>query len=151
MYFGAYGRNLNATNAGKTPSLTCPRSTVDLYRYVANSTGVSNKLKYPAALLTADEASFAGSGSPTATQGSAYNANSYLRSGFYFWLLSPNRRYSSGIANGFYLNSDGYLNGSSASSTAGVRPAISLTSGTSAVDGIGTATNPWIVNPPPSS
>lgn len=151
MYFGAYGRNLNATNAGKTPSLTCPRSMVDLYRYVANSTGVSNELKYPAALLTADEASFAGSGSPTATQGSAYNANSYLRSGSSFWLLSPYGRSSYGGASEFYLDSDGYLYFSSVSFTYGVRPAISLTSGTSAVDGIGTATNPWIVNPPPSS
>ena len=144
MYFGAYGRNMNSA---KVPSLTCPRSTVDLYHYVPNSTGVSNELKYPVALITADEASFAG----TATNDSAYNAKSYLRSGSTFWLLSPHYRTSNGLAYEFYLYSDGILSYYYVGSSNGVRPAISLTSGTSAVDGTGTATNPWIVNPPPSS
>lgn len=145
MYFGAYGRNMNSA---KVPSLTCPRSTVDLYHYVPNSTGVSNELKYPVALITADEASFAGSGSATATNGSAYNANSYLRSGSNFWLLSPDYRASNGSARGFTLYSNGHLDYDYVYDGRGVRPAISLTSGTSAVDGTGTATSPWIVSPP---
>ena len=145
MYFGAYGRNMNSA---KTPSLNCPRSTVDLYRYVANSTGLSNELKYPVALLTADEASFAGSGSTTATNGSAYNRKSYLYSGSYFWLLSPYYRNSSGLAEGFILNSIGYLIYGNVDGAYGVRPAISLKSGTTATSGSGTATDPWVVNPP---
>ena len=145
MYFGAYGRNMNYA---KTPSLTCPRSTVDLYRYVPNSTGVSNELKYPVALITADEASFAGSGSSTATGGSAYNAKSYLRSGYTFWLLSPRGRASNGYAYEFDLRSNGYLDFSNTSNTHGVRPAISLKPGTTAASGTGIATDPWVVTAP---
>ena len=124
------------------------RSTVDLYRYVANSTGVSNQLKYPAALLTADELSFAGSGRSTASEGSSYHANSFLRSGSNFWLLSPNYRNASGSASGFALNSNGALfNSGSVYSARGVRPSISLKLGTTASSGTGTATDPWIVTP----
>ena len=145
-YFGAYGRNRNATNAGKTPLLACPRSTVDLYRYVADSTGVGNELKYPAALLTADEASFAGSG----RSGSSFNAKSYLISGRNFWLLSPGMRKV--ITSEFTLLFSGQLsydrvddrNGSSY----GVRPAISLKPGTTVASGSGTAIDPWVVPAP---
>ena len=144
MYFGAYARNMNSA---KTPSLTCPRSTVDLYRYVSGSTGVSNELKYPVALLTADEASFAGSGSSTASNGSGYNANSYLRSGSLFWLLSPYYRGSNGSARGFGLSSDGRLDLYYVDNTFGVRPAISLVSGTTISGGSGIATDPWVVTP----
>ncbi len=152
-YFGADPRNANAAQA---PSLTCgnkysqiDRSTVDLYRYVAGSTGVSNQLKYPAALLTADEAAFAGSGYSAST--TPYHANSFLYSGTYFWLLSPYSRLSGGYANGFYLGPNGDLSGGYGIVvyTYGVRPSISLTSGTAAVSGTGTATDPWIVNPDP--
>ena len=151
-YFGAYPRNLNAA---QPPSLTCgnkysqiDRSTVDLYRYVANSTGVSNQLKYPAALLTADELSFAGSGRSTASEGSSYHANSFLRSGSYFWLLSPSYRGTNGYATEFYLGTSGCLNSYDVNNTYGVRPSISLTSGTTASSGSGTATDPWIVTAP---
>lgn len=151
-YFGAYPRNMSTA---QTPSLTCgnkysqiDRSTVDLYRYVSGSTGVSNQLKYPVALLTADEMSFAGSGSSTAANGSAYNANSFLRSGSVFWLLSPNYRYSGGYATEFSLYSNGNLSNSNVNIAFGVRPAISLTSGTTASSGSGTATDPWVVTAP---
>ena len=155
-YFGAYPRNLNAA---QPPSLTCgnkftqiDRSTVDLYRYngtngAAGST-TANYLKYPAALLTADEVSFAGSGSSKASQGSAYHANSYLRSGSYFWLLSPYARASNGYAYGFALFSNGILINYFVSNSYGVRPAISLASGTSASSGSGTAADPWVVTAP---
>ena len=151
MYFGAVGRNAYATNAGKAPSLTCPsnRNVVDLYTASSASNG-NKQLTKPAALLTADEVSLAGSGSSAASQGSAYHANSFLRSGSYFWLLSPYNRSSSGPAGEFYLYSGGSLGNYVVSGTIGVRPAISLTSGTTAVSGSGTATDPWIVNPPSS-
>lgn len=143
--FGARQRNHTTTQA---PSLTCPYNARDLYRYVASSTGVSNQLKYPAALLTADELSFAGSGNSTASNGSGYNTNAYLSSGSSFWLLSPNLRSSASYAGGYYLNSGGYLNGNNVGSASGVRPAISLASGTTAVSGSGTATDPWVIEEP---
>ena len=148
-YFGAFARN---TRTAQAPSLTCgnkysqiDRSTVDLYRYVANSTGVSNQLKYPAALLTADEAAFAGSGWGSST--TPYHANSFLRSGSNFWLLSPSDRFPNGLAIGFRLYSDGNLYNDFVEFSYGVRPAISLTPGTMAASGTGTAADPWIVNP----
>ncbi len=148
-YFGAY---LRTRQTVQSPSLTCgnkysqiDRSTVDLYRYVSGSTGVSNQLKYPAALLTADEAAFAGSGYSSST--TPYHANSFLRSGSLFWLLSPYNRNSYGNAYGFRLYSNGNLSNNAVYNSGGVRPAISLTSGTMAASGTGTATDPWIVNP----
>ena len=147
MYFGAYGRNMNATNAGKTPSLTCPRGTVDLY--TTNSASDGNKqLANPVALLTADEASLAGSGQTDPTQGSAMNDHSFLRSGSIFWLLSPSNRRAGGYAYEFLLHSAGYVLSGGVYSARGVRPVISLTSGTSYVSGSGTAADPWVVNAP---
>ncbi|MBR2766746.1 hypothetical protein IKD67_01520 [Candidatus Saccharibacteria bacterium] len=147
MYFGPYTRVVNATSASTNrPSLNCQRSTVDLYRYVAGSTGVSNRLKYPVALITADEAAFAGSGYSSST--TPYHAKSYLRSGSAFWLLSPSYRRPNGYASGFNLHPDGHLACPYVSSTDGVRPAISLKPGSMAVSGSGTAADPWIVNLP---
>ena len=140
-YFGPYVRNVTASD---TPTLTCPRGTVDLYTTSSASNG-NKQLSKPVALLTADEMQFAGSGRSTATQGSGYNSNSYLRSGSYFWLLSPVYRGSSGHVYGFILYSGGDLDDYGVGSACGVRPAISLTSGTTPASGSGTATDPWVV------
>ena len=148
MYFGAYGRNLNATNAGKTPSLNCRRNTVDLYRYVSGSTGVANQLKYPAALLTADEVSLAGSGRTEASQGSSCNNKSFLNSGIEFWLLSPSQRLLNGQAWSMGLSMFNQINAFSLNAGYGVRPAISLKPGTTVESGTGIATDPWIVTAP---
>ena len=142
-YAGAYIRNMTTT---LPPSLTCSRSGADLYTTSSASNG-NKQLSKPAALLTADEASFAGSGRSNASQGSSYHANSFLRSGSTFWLLSPYTRVSNGRADGFLLHSGGDLSANGVRSAYGVRPAISLTSGTMAASGTGTATDPWIVNP----
>ena len=143
-YFGAYPRNTQASTFN--PLLTCPRGKVDLYSYSNNAGNGNGQLTYPTALLTADEASLAGDGWNNSF--SAYNANSFLRSGSNFWLLSPNNRNSGGPARGFLLGSSGALgNDRGVGSAYGVRPAISLTSGTVPVSGTGTATDPWIVNP----
>ena len=147
MYFGAYGRNANATNAEKTPSLTCPRGTVDLYT-TNNASDGNKQLANPVALLTADEASLAGSGRTDTTQGSAMNDHSFLRSGSYFWLLSPCYRYTNGLALEFYLGATGGVSYGNVNGPRGVRPVISLASGTSYVSGSGTAADPWVVNAP---
>jgi hypothetical protein len=153
-YFGAYIRNMNSA---QKPCLTCAkysnvdRSTVDLYRYngtnnAAGST-TANYLKYPAALLTTDELLFAGSGS-SASNGSPYHDNSFLRSGNIFWLLSPSNRDSTGYAFEFDLTSGGSLYNRRVSNAIGVRPAISLKPGTTAASGTGIATDPWVVTAP---
>jgi len=143
-YFGAYTRNMNTA---QTPTLNCPRGVVDLYS-TTTASGGNGQLSQPVALLTADEMSFSGSGSSTASNGSGYNAKSFLRSGSNFWLLSPNYRFSNGYAYGFNLLSYGILNYYGVNNALGVRPAISLTSGTTAASGSGTATDPWVVTAP---
>ena len=136
-YFGAYIRN-RTTNS--QPTLGCPNDTG--YDLLTTSNGY---IGVPSAPLTADEAAFAGSGFSSST--TPYHANSYLRSGDDFWLLSPYYRLSSGSVYGFTLDSNGNLVSRNVSVTLGVRPSISLTSGTTATSGTGTAADPWIVNP----
>lgn len=144
-YFGAYARN---SNSSQSPSLTCPYATRDLYRYSSGSSSTGNQLKYPAALPTADELSFAGSGNNTANFGSGYHPNSYLRTGFEYWLLSPAYRTSNGIVYEFNLTTNGYITTTNVSYNAGMRPVISLKSGTTIASGSGTATDPWVIDEP---
>jgi uncharacterized repeat protein (TIGR02543 family) len=131
MYFGAYGRNYNAA---KTPRLYCSQSG-DIY-------------SADVALLTADESSFAGSGSTAASYGSTYNANSFLRTGNTFWLLSPASRLSSGTGRMFVLSSGGSLDFGIVSADLGIRPVITLASGVYVTSGSGSAADPWEIAGP---
>ena len=142
--FGAYIRNM--TTAQK-PTLTCPRSNADLYT-TSSATNGNKQLGKPVALLTADEVSFAGSGFSNST--TPYHANSYLSSGSNFWLFSPYYRGTIGVTNECYIGTSGNLNyytHSHLDATLGVRPAISLVSGTTISSGSGIATDPWVVTP----
>ena len=143
FYSGA--RMRNATTY-QIPTLNCPRSIVDLYTTSSAPNG-NKQLFAPVALLTIDEFSFAGSGM-RASYGSPYHANSYLRSGSAFWSLSPLSRSSDGSARGFHLLASGYPSSSPVNNTYGVRPAISLKSGTATSSGSGTAADPWVVTAP---
>ncbi|MBP5512811.1 InlB B-repeat-containing protein [Candidatus Saccharibacteria bacterium] len=148
LRFGANVRNFSplSDNGNRTITLNCTRNTVDLYT-VQGSTDGNGQMSKPIALLTADEASFAGSGSSTATQGSVYNASSFLRSGSGFWLLSPYDRGSNGMSHGCSLGMNGYLGHGVPTSTNGVRPVISLVHRATATSGSGTAADPWVVTP----
>ena len=126
------------------PSLTCAtyggvdRSTVDLYTTnLAN--GGNKQLAKPIALLTADEAVFAGSGAyPNAGTG-----QSFLNSGDGYWLLSPYaKRY--GYVHMFAL-ANSILNSDIGAISDGIRPVISLSSDTKIMSGSGIATDPWEV------
>ncbi len=143
-YFGAYPRNIQSSTFN--PLLTCPRGKVDLYSYSGDAGNGNGQLKYPVALLTADEATMAGLGWGSST--GAYNPNLYLRSGSYFWLLSPGDCGSYGYTGGLALYSGGYPGSSSVNNSYGVRPAISLSPGTKVTSGSGTATDPWVVTAP---
>lgn len=143
-YYGAYVRN--ATNA-QNPSLHCPRDTVDLYTTSGSANG-NKQLSRPAALLTADEASFAGAGQCyNPSGGSNTHAHSYLRNSVDIHLISGfARRSSGGVAN---YNMTGIAcirnNNDSVFSGWGVRPVVSLKSNTLVLDGTGTATSPWTI------
>jgi len=154
MYFGSYTRNF-LWNGNKTLTLSCPHGVVDLYTYKTdnntNLNGGNGQLTKPIALITADESALAGSGYGGRTTDSYFSSNysfsSYLHSGSHFWLLSPYRRGTNGDAYGFHLSSTGLLTSSYVISAYGVRPAISLTSGTIYSSGTGTATDPWLIQP----
>lgn len=139
-YFGSYVRNMT-TN--KAPSLGCSRSTVDRYS-TSTSAGGNGQLSSPVALITADEASFAGSGSSTASQGSGYSANSFLRTGDTFWTMSPYYR-SGSYAYNFYMNANGYMTYGRVDTQYDIRPVISFKEGTTIASGSGIATDPWVV------
>ena len=132
-YTGAYVRNWSTIN----PSLTCPRNNADVYTTNTATTG-NKQLSAPIALITADEATFAGLGNNK-------HDNSFLRSGTNFWLLTP-ASLASGNAKSLNVGPTGaYGQPSKLSLSSGVRPAISLSQGAKISSGNGTATSPWEV------
>lgn len=109
------------------------------FMYTTSAENGNGKLKYPIALLTADEVTFAG--------GRIWrlNSNFYLYSNSYWWTLTP--YYVAGLygAGGLNLYSNGDLDTSPLYYGRSMRPAISLKAGIKSVDGDGTPNNPYIV------
>ena len=155
-YFAGNQRNLY-NSSSMPPGLGCSRvgttaptrSTVDVYS-TSTTNGGNGQLSYPIALITADELSFAGAGSQTANQGSAYSGSSFVRSGNSFWTMTPSYRSTSNsrATMMIFSYSSGYLNSASMYTSYDVRPVISLKEGTLAVEGTGTAADPWVVPAP---
>ena len=143
----ANGALVNTSDNTKTiPSITNATSAEDY----ASSSSLNNTYCYPIALITADELSFAGAGSQTANQGSAYSSSSFVRSGSNFWTMTPNSRTTSNsyATLMYYSNANGYLSNISMYNSYGIRPIISLKEGTEATAGTGTAEDPWVVEAP---
>ena len=140
--FGAYTR----LRTNKTPTYDCT-DTNDKFT-VDTSTG-NGKLKYPIALMTADEVSFAGGRWTTnASTWYYYNsANGSSTGSTFWWLLSPSGWYGSNADVFLVLGSSypGYLLNGRVDYTRGVRPAISLKSCIKTSGGDGSATNPYTI------
>ena len=122
-----------------TPTLKCAQ---DNDKFTVNASNGNGALTYPVGLITADEMAYAGG-----VYGSS-NSSFYLCTGSYFWALSP-YYFNSSNAYEFNLDSDGNLNHHfviGLFGTYGVRPSVSLKSGTAISGGSGTATDPFIVN-----
>ena len=141
-YFGAYTR----LDTNKTPSYDCT-TTEDKFT-VDSSTG-NGKLKYPIALMTADEIAYAG-GVSSEDATIWYYSNSLLESSTsdtWWWLLSP-CYWNGSHANVFGVfgsSNPGYLNSDAILSTYGVRPAVSLKSCVKTSGGDGSASNPYTI------
>ena len=133
-YFGSYGRI--GTSLYK-PSVTCPEPTRDGFT-VNQETGGNGLLKYPVGLLTADEIMLAGG------KGGSSNSSYYLYTKQNYWSLSP-YCFNNNNAYGFNVYSDGYLNNYNVGNSVGVRPSVSLKSGTRSIDGEGTPESPYII------
>ena len=141
-FFGAYTRLIS----NKTPTYDCA-TTEDKFT-VDTSTG-NGKLKYPIALMTADEVSFAG-GLDGNNAPIWYYSNSLLESSTgntYWWLLSP-YHWNGSYANVFGVDGSshpGRLGDSDVNYTIGVRPAVSLKSCIKYSTGNGSASDPYTI------
>ena len=140
--FGAYTR----LRTNKTPTYDCT-DTNDKFT-VDTSTG-NGKLKYPIALMTADEVSFAGGLWGTNAQ-TWYYYNSAKGSSTgeqLWWLLSPASGNSSYAYVFFVVGSSnpGFLSSTYVSHTYGVRPAVSLKSCVKTSGGDGSASAPYTI------
>ena len=142
IYFGATTR----LDTNKTPTYDCATAED---KFTADSSTGNGKLKYPIALMTADEVSFAGgliwTNAPTWYYKNSANGSS--TGSTWWWLLSPNY-WIGGGATEFYVrgSSDpGFLSFYPVRSSGGVRPAISLKSCTLYSTGNGSASDPYTI------
>lgn len=133
LLFAASGRLDISNTTTIVPNLTCSNST-DQFA-VERGNGL---LTYPVALLTADEATLAGSGV------TGFDTASYLNSGQSWWTMTPKEfRLSSGAM--YVVDENGQLNDGLLNESYGIRPVISLKTGISILDGDGTPKNPYIL------
>ena len=141
-YFGAYTR----LRTNKTPTYDCT-DTNDKFT-VDTSTG-NGKLKYPIALMTADEVSFAGGlWATNAPTWYYYNSAKGSSTGStYWWLLSPSNwiGYRAYVFYVYGSSNPGYLNDDGVYYTYGVRPAVSLKSCVKTSGGDGSASAPYTI------
>ena len=135
-YFGAYKRFEN-----NNPQFTCPEPSRDLYTTADSSIG-NKALTYPVGLITYDELVFAG------MDQSHINKLSWAYSTQRYWTMSPSGfDASGGYALEWVLYSAGYLNGGWYVGTSfGARPVINLKSDTLITGGIGTSSDPFVVD-----
>ena len=142
FYYGAYTR----LYTNKAPTYDCT-DTNDKFT-VDTSTG-NGKLKYPIALMTADEVSFAGGlWATNASTWYYYNSAKGSSTGStYWWLLSPG---SWDGSNAFVFgvsgsSNPGFLSNGDVGSAVGVRPAVSLKSCVKTSGGDGSASAPYTI------
>ena len=142
FYYGAYTR----LSTNKAPSYDCT-ATEDKFT-VDTSTG-NGKLKYPIALMTADEVSFAGglwaTNAPTWYYKNSANGSS--TGSTWWWLLSPSN-WNGSYARVFRVygsSGPGYLSNYNVDGSSGVRPAVSLKSCVKTSGGDGSANAPYTI------
>jgi hypothetical protein len=131
LYFSTRGRL-----ESKKPSLLCNRLND---KFTVNLGTGNGDLKYPVGLITGDEISYAG-GVIWST-----NASYYLYTGQYYWSGSPSG-FDTWNAAGFTLNSSGNFSHYVVTYSRGLRPAVSLKSGTTISGGDGSSSDPYIVS-----
>ena len=150
--YGALGYSNTATFYGAThrasyysnnpnPSLVCLNGNDKFTVDVKNGNG---KLTYPVGLITLDEVILAGFNTCYSDKNNFKDETNYLNTNTYYWTFSPTVKYYDGAAEvGLIAGAvgNGYV-----AHTSGVRPVISLKSGTVVEPtGEGTTTNPYVV------
>ena len=140
-YYGP-GNRFVTNNNNQSPTYKCAQTNDT---FTVNNDRGNKALTYPIALLTADEANFAGV-RYVANYGN--NRNTYLYSGNNYWLMSP-ANYGNNAANVFYVYNNGNMRTQSVAANNNntyIRPVINLLSTVLYESGTGTYTNPYIVN-----
>ena len=133
-YFGAYGRYEK-----NTAQFTCPNKERDLYTTTDSSIG-NKALTYPVGLITYDELVFAG------MDNRHINKLSWAYSTQHYWTMSPSYFDAAwGDAREWMQYSAGYLSDWGVNNTLGARPVINLKSDTLITSGIGTSSDPFVV------
>ncbi len=135
-YFSSYKRLEN-----NTPQFTCPEPFRDLYTTADSSIG-NKALTYPVGLITYDELVYAG------MDNRHTNKSSWAYSTQHYWTMSPSSFDATlGYAIEWFLNSAGSLTPWwGVGSHLGARPVINLKSDTLITGGIGTSSDPFVVN-----
>ena len=133
--FGAYGRYTN-----NTVQFTCPNKERDLYTTTNSSIG-NKVLIYPVGLITYDELVYAGMDTRH------INKLSWVYSSQHYWTMTPSFFYAvDGAARGWFQGCDGYLSTWGVYDALGTRPVINLKSDTLITGGIGTSSDPFVVD-----
>ena len=138
-----YGVAYRAWIYSKTPnpSLVCPQ---DNDKFTVDNKKGNGKLTYPVGLITSDEGILSGFNTYSSNESDYLDISNYLYTGKNFWTFSAvgmNINSSAAVGN---IGSDGGIHGSYVVAAIGVRPVVSLKSGTF-VTGSGTTSNPYIV------
>ena len=134
-YFGAFKRYET-----KSPIFTCPEPSRDLYTTADSSIG-NKALTYPVGLITYDELVYAGMDNPH------INKLAWVYSSQHYWTMSPSRFGAAwGRAHEWIQLGAGYLGPWwDVTSSLGARPVINLKSDTLITSGIGTSSDPFVV------
>ncbi len=140
-----YGAAHRATYYSKNPnpSLVCQNQND---KFTMSSQNGNGKLTYPVGLITLDEVVLAGFNTYYSNESDYKDTTNYLCTNSDYWTSSPVLMYADGAARVGYVYSAGYVGVDRVDSASGVRPVVSLISGTLVnSNGDGTSTNPYIV------
>ena len=150
--YGVLGYGKNATGYGSlarssyftlvpTPNLKCVQ---DNDKFTMNSKNGNGKLTNPVGLITTDEAILAGYNTSSSNKNDYKDTTNYLHTGNDYWTFSPISLVSDVRAYVGFIASSGAVGDRGVYIESGVRPVVSLASGTF-VTGSGTTSNPYIV------
>ena len=140
-----YGAAHRATYYSKNPnpSLVCQNQND---KFTMSSQNGNGKLTYPVGLITLDEVVLAGFNTYYSNESDYKDTTNYLCTNSDYWTSSPVLMCADGAARVGYVYSAGYVGVDRVDSASGVRPVVSLISGTLVnSNGDGTSANPYIV------
>ena len=140
FYASAHRASFHSKNPN--PILACLN---DNDKFTVDRKNGNGKLTYPVGLITLDEAVFAGFNTYFSNESNYQDTTNYLYTNSHYWTFSPvmlNHKDAYAIV-GIVIRS-GYVATDQVNGARGVRPVVSLVSGT-LVTGSGTTTNPYIV------